>query len=149
MTEASIRAEAGAASVLGPPPALVSLKVCHPANPEAVPVLRHAAVDFAAERGAGSGLCGDVALAVSEAVTNAVKHSRAHAEEPVTLTASVLDDWLEIRVRDRGLGFGVAESDGLGLGLPTIARLSARFTIFQEGLGTELRMRFPLPRSAT
>jgi serine/threonine-protein kinase RsbW len=127
-------------------PAIVSLKVCHPSSPDAVPEFRHAAVAFAAEHGAGRELCDDIALAVSEAVTNAVKHSRAHAEEPVRLTAVVTDDWLEIRVRDRGAGFGLAESDGLGLGLPTIARLCAHLTICQEGQGTELRMRFPLPR---
>jgi anti-sigma regulatory factor (Ser/Thr protein kinase) len=127
-------------------PAIRSLKVCHPAVAEAVPVLRHAAADFAAEHGADTDLCGDIALAVSEAVTNAVKHSRAHEDEQVRLTASVAEDWLEILVIDRGSGFGLAESDGLGLGLPTIARLAAQLTISQEGLGTELRMRFPLPR---
>jgi serine/threonine-protein kinase RsbW len=140
MTGASVGDEPSASS------SIVSLKVCHPANPEAVPALRHAAVDFAAEHGAGLDLRGDVALAVSEAVTNAVKHSLAHEEESVTLVASVAEGWLEIRVRDRGVGFGVAESDGMGLGLPTIARLSAQLTISQEGHGTELQMRFPLPR---
>jgi len=127
-------------------PSICSLKVCHPAVPAAVPVLRHAAADFAAEHGADTDLCGDIALAVSEAVTNAVKHSQAHADEQVRLTAAVAEDWLEIRVTDRGAGFGLRESDGLGLGLPTIARLAAQLTIHQEGLGTELRMRFPLPR---
>jgi anti-sigma regulatory factor (Ser/Thr protein kinase) len=123
-----------------------SLKVCHPAVPAAIPTLRHAAADFAADHGADTDLCGDIALAVSEAVTNAVKHSGAHAEDPVRLTATVAEDWLEIKVTDRGAGFGLRESDGLGLGLPTIARLAAQLTISQEGLGTELRMRFPLPR---
>jgi serine/threonine-protein kinase RsbW len=140
MTDAPIRGEAHSS------PAFFSLKVCHPAVPDAVPVLRHAAADFAAEHGADTDLCGDIALAVSEAVTNAVKHSQAHADEPVRLTASVAEDWLEIRVTDRGTGFGLGESDGLGLGLPTIARLAAQLTISQEGLGTELRMGFPLPR---
>lgn len=139
MTDAGISGEAAS-------PSICSLKVCHPAVPEAVPVLRHAAADFAAEHGADADLCGDIALAVSEAVTNAVKHSRVHAEEPVRLTAAVADDWLEIQVTDRGAGFGLRESDGLGLGLPTIARLAAQLTISQEGLGTELCMRFPLPR---
>ena len=139
MTRASVEGKAASSSLL-------SLKVCHPAKPDAVPVLRHAAVDFAAEHGADPELCRDLALAVSEAVTNAVKHSGAHDEESVTLTASVVDHWLEIRVRDRGTGFGGVESDGLGLGLPTIARLSAHLTIIQEGSGTELRMGFPLPR---
>jgi anti-sigma regulatory factor (Ser/Thr protein kinase) len=140
MTDAPIRGEARSS------PAIFSLKVCHPAVPEAVPVLRHAAADFAADHGADTDLCGDIALAVSEAVTNAVKHSQVHADEQVRLTASVAEDWLEIRVADRGAGFGLGESDGLGLGLPTIARLAAQLTISQEGLGTELRMRFPLPR---
>jgi anti-sigma regulatory factor (Ser/Thr protein kinase) len=131
---------------IAPSASICSLKVCHPAVPEAVPVLRHAAADFAAEHGADTDLCGDIALSVSEAVTNAVKHSRAHIDEPVRLTAAVAEDWLEIRVTDRGAGFGLGESDGLGLGLPTIARLAAQLTISQEGLGTELCMRFPLPR---
>jgi anti-sigma regulatory factor (Ser/Thr protein kinase) len=139
MTDAGVGGEAASQSIR-------SLKVCHPAVPEAVPVLRHAAADFAAEHGADTDLCGDIALAVSEAVTNAVKHSRTHAAEQVALTASVADDWLEIRVTDRGAGFGLHESDGLGLGLPMIARLAAQLTISQEGLGTELCMRFPLPR---
>jgi serine/threonine-protein kinase RsbW len=123
-----------------------SLKVCHPARVELVPIFRRAAREFAAEHGADADLCIDVALAVSEAVTNAVKHSDAHEDENVTLTATVADDWLEIIVRDRGTGFGTTESDGLGLGLSIIARLSAQLTISQEGSGTELRMGFPLPR---
>jgi anti-sigma regulatory factor (Ser/Thr protein kinase) len=140
VTDAPISDEAPSSS------SIFSLKVCHPAVPDAIPILRHAAADFAAEHGADDDLCGDIALAVSEAVTNAVKHSGAHADDLVRLTAAVTEDWLEIRVIDRGAGFGLRESDGLGLGLPTIARLAAHLTISQEGQGTELRMRFPLPR---
>jgi serine/threonine-protein kinase RsbW len=124
---------------------LNSLKVCHPARPDVVPIFRHAVRDFAAEQGADPGLCADIALAVSEAVTNAVKHSDAREDEIVSLTATVADDWLEIVIRDRGTGFGTAKSDGLGLGLSIIARLSAQLTISQEGTGTEVRMTFPLP----
>jgi len=127
-------------------PSVVSLKVCHPGSPDVVPSFRHAAVDFAAAQGADADLCHDIALAVSEAVTNAVKHADAREDETISLTASVEDDWLEIRVLDRGAGFGNPESDGLGLGLSIIARLSAHLTISQEGRGTELIMRFPLPR---
>jgi serine/threonine-protein kinase RsbW len=125
---------------------VASLKVCHPGSPDVVPTFRHAAVDFAATHGADVSLCQDIALAVSEAVTNAVKHADARADETVSMTASVADDWLEIRVLDRGAGFGNPASDGLGLGLSIIARLSAHLTISQEGRGTELIMRFPLPR---
>ncbi len=135
-------------SVEGRPatPSVVSLKVCHPGSPDVVPSFRHAAVDFAAAHGADTELCQDIALAVSEAVTNAVKHADTHEDETISLTASVVDDWLEIHVIDRGTGFGNPDSDGLGLGLSIIARLSAHLTIAQEGRGTELVMRFALPR---
>lgn len=126
--------------------ATVALKVCHPGVPEVVPTFRHAAADFAAANGADPELCADIALAVSEAVTNAVKHADARPDETVAMTATVEDDWLEIRVVDRGTGFGNPQSDGLGLGLSIIARLSAHLEISQEGSGTELIMRFPLPR---
>jgi anti-sigma regulatory factor (Ser/Thr protein kinase) len=125
---------------------VASLKVCHPARAELVPIFRHAARDFAAENGADGKLCTDIELAVSEAVTNSVKHSDAHEDEVVTMTATVAEDWLEIVIRDRGTGFGTAESDGLGLGLSIIARLGSQLTISQEGSGTEVRMGFPLPR---
>ena len=123
-----------------------ALEFCHPARPELVPIARHAVREFAAEQGADPVLFADISLAVSEAVTNAVKHSGTREDETVSLTAAVADDWLEIVVRDRGTGFGNSESDGLGLGLSIIARLSAQLTISQEGTGTEVRMRFPLPR---
>ena len=125
---------------------VASLKVCHPAQVALIPIFRRAVRDFAAEQGADEDLCIDVALAVSEAVTNAVKHSDAREDEVVSLTATVADDWLEIIVRDRGTGFGTAASDGLGLGLSIVARLSGQLTISQEGSGTVVRMGFPLPR---
>ena len=88
----------------------------------------------------------DIALAVSEAVTNAVKYANVVGREGVVeLSATADDDWLEVKVRDRGEGFGKGSSDGLGLGLAIIARLCADLKIVQEGDGTEVRMRFPLP----
>jgi anti-sigma regulatory factor (Ser/Thr protein kinase) len=55
------------------------LRISLTAVPEAVTKLRWMARDFAAEQGAPEGLADDVMLAVSEAVTNAVKH--AYPEE--------------------------------------------------------------------
>ncbi len=46
---------------------------------------------------------------------------------------------------NRGEGFGRGSPDGLGLGLTIIARLAGDLRIVQEGDGTEVRMRFPLP----
>ena len=70
----------------------------------------------------------------------------AGGEGIVELTAGVADDWVDVRIRDRGKGFGTRPSDGLGLGLSIIASVAVYLTICQEGHGTEVRMRFPLPR---
>lgn len=117
-----------------------------PAEPASVPELRHRASQFAAEQGAEQLVVEDVALAISEAVTNAVKYAhRAGADGVVELSGVQRDGWLELTVRDRGEGFGRGSTDGLGLGLTIIARLCSELTIVQEGDGTEVRMRFPLP----
>lgn len=122
------------------------LQLVMPAEPEAVPVLRHSASRFAIEHGLARELVGDVALAVSEAVTNAVKYADATgADGVVELSGTQRGDWLEVTVRDRGEAFGRDSADGLGLGLTIIARLCAELKIVQEGDGTEVRMRFPLP----
>lgn len=116
-----------------------------PAQPASVTALRHRAATFAKEQGAGPEVVADVALAVSEAVTNAVKYAyEAETAGTVELSASVRKSWLEICIRDSGTGFGRGSTDGLGLGLSIIARLCADMKIVQEGDGTEVRMRFPL-----
>ncbi|HEV2790374.1 MAG TPA: ATP-binding protein [Solirubrobacterales bacterium] len=122
-----------------------TLAVVEPAKPAAVPLLRHSAQEFAAALGAAEELVSDVALAVSEAVTNVVKYAyAAGVDGSIELAGSVKRDRLEIWVRDRGTGFGKGSEDGLGLGLSIIARLCEDMKIVQEGAGTEVRMRFRL-----
>lgn len=121
-----------------------TMRLALAAEPASVPTLRHRAAEFAARQGAPETLVADVALAVSEAVTNAIKYAYAEAPGEVELTGLAEDGWLEIRVRDRGERFGRGSSDGLGLGLSIIARLAADLKIVQEGSGTEVRMRFAL-----
>ncbi|HEX2391363.1 MAG TPA: ATP-binding protein [Solirubrobacterales bacterium] len=122
------------------------ISLSEPAAPRAVPVLRRAAAELAAAHGSGERLASDVELAVSEAVTNAVKYAyRSGGGGAVELRGAVEDGWLELVVADRGEGFGSGSSDGLGLGLIIIARLCSDLTIVQEGNGTTVRMRFPLP----
>lgn len=94
------------------------------ATPAAIASLRHRAAEFAAAHGAGRNQAADVALAVSEAATNAVKYAYLGATRNA-----------------------VVEPAALGLGLSIMASLSAELTIVQEGEGTEVRMRFPLPQS--
>lgn len=123
----------------------LSTKETLPAQPASVTALRHRATAFAREQGAEPDVVADVALAVSEAVTNAVKYAyKAEVAGTVELSASVRKPWLEICIRDSGTGFGRGSADGLGLGLSIIARLCADMKIVQEGDGTEVRMRFPL-----
>lgn len=119
------------------------------ATPAAIATLRHRAAEFAAAHGAGTKLAADVALAVSEAATNAVKYAYPGAvrNAVVELAAEARGGWLDVRVRDRGGGFGRGSPESLGLGLSIMASLSAELTIVQEGEGTEVRMRFPLPRA--
>jgi serine/threonine-protein kinase RsbW len=127
----------------GPPG---ELDLTMPAEPASVPVLRHSAAQYAAAQGVDRPVVDDVALAVSEAVTNAVKYANtADAEGVVELGGAQREGWLEVTVRDRGEGFGRGSTDGLGLGLSIIARLCSELKIVQEGDGTEVRMRFPLP----
>jgi serine/threonine-protein kinase RsbW len=126
-----------------------TIAVSAAATPAAIAQLRHGAADFATSHGADAKLADDVALAVSEAVTNVVKYAygpgQGKAGEEVELQGEVSSGWLEIRISDGGAGFGRGSTDGLGLGLSIMASLSAELTIVQEGEGTEVRMRFPLP----
>jgi anti-sigma regulatory factor (Ser/Thr protein kinase) len=114
------------------------------AEPGAIPEIRHAVRDFAATH-----LVQDtdgVALAVTEAVTNAVLHAYREAETgDVRVVCCAEPTRLVVVVRDYGCGMSPrTDSPGLGIGLPTIAHLAGAFNIeAPEGQGTRLRMHFP------
>jgi anti-sigma regulatory factor (Ser/Thr protein kinase) len=114
------------------------------ATPAAVPGLRRAVVDFAELHGVG--VAPDVALAVSEAVTNAVLHAyRDHRGGPVRVVACAEPQRLVVVVRDYGCGMSPhPNSPGLGLGLSVIGRLTSELDIErpEQGGGTRLRMCF-------
>jgi anti-sigma regulatory factor (Ser/Thr protein kinase) len=113
------------------------------ATPVAVPGVRRAVVDFAALHRRGNGP--DIALAVSEAVTNAVLHAyRDGLSGDVRVVACVEPDRLVVVVRDYGVGMSPhPDSPGLGLGLAVIGRLAAELNIERpvDG-GTRVRMHF-------
>ncbi|MGW4487215.1 PAS domain-containing protein [Amycolatopsis sp. NPDC004368] len=80
----------------------------------------------------------------AEALTNAVKHSRASR---VTVTVAASGPRLEVEVRDDGVGGAVAGGTGSGLaGLADrVDALDGRFTLSSPaGGGTTLRAEFPL-----
>jgi serine/threonine-protein kinase RsbW len=117
------------------------------ATPEAIAELRHGAVAFAKAAGADASLQSDVALALSEAVTNVVlpAYSEAGAGD-VLVDGRAEGGWLEFRVSDQGLGFRSESSGGMGVGLVLIANVSESFDIEQSPQGTTLVIRFDLDR---
>ena len=102
---------------------------------------------FASTHGARDGVLGNIALAVSEAITNAVVHGAGRdPERLIEVVADVEDQTLEILIGDDGPGLAAdVESDGLGLGLGLIARTASRFDVgAREPRGTQVWMRFEL-----
>src|SRR3954469_22530632 len=88
-----------------------------------------------------------VALAGTEAITNAVVHAYVDesAPGPIEVVMQRLpDDGLEILVCDEGRGMQPRhDSPGLGLGLPLVATLAERFEVeARVGGGTRVLMAF-------
>ena len=104
--------------------------------------------EFADAQGVDELVLTDVALAVTEAVTNAVLH--AFLDRPpgtIRVTAATGSGELTVVVTDDGIGMRPRpDSPGLGLGLPTIGRLAALVDLrVPDGGGTELSMTFVTP----
>jgi stage II sporulation protein AB (anti-sigma F factor) len=116
-----------------------------PARADQVRLARREVAAYARENGAVDP--DGIALAVSEAVTNAVVHAYEDALEPgdVQVTAEIhADNGLEIQVCDDGRGMMPRlDSPGLGVGLPIVARIAERFKVeARPAGGTAVRMFF-------
>jgi serine/threonine-protein kinase RsbW len=91
----------------------------------------------------------EVALAVSEAATNAIVHGYRGDPGLIHVSAERANGELTILVTDEGLGMGPRlDSPGLGLGLPIIAKLTQRFDVISKGSGTRIHMVFDCPACA-
>jgi anti-sigma regulatory factor (Ser/Thr protein kinase) len=124
------------------------LHLTEAAVPANVRRIRHRVADAASEAGASTRVVDEVALCVSEAVTNAAMHAYEHVEGEVTVLVQAEDD-LVVVVRDdgRGLGEPRAGTNGGGFGLRIIKALSRDLSISSlPSRGTEVRMRFALER---
>jgi serine/threonine-protein kinase RsbW len=119
-----------------------------PASPSSVPRLRHGVTRFAGRAGASDRLRRKMALAVSEACTNAVVHAyRRGPPGSVSVRAMRRDDSLCVEVRDDGSGMQPRpNSPGIGLGTPLMAILADRLEITHNpaGPGTLVRLEFGL-----
>jgi anti-sigma regulatory factor (Ser/Thr protein kinase) len=117
------------------------------AVPESIPVARHVVAKFAAEC---DGEAEHVALATSEAVTNAVIHAYREGEPGLVRLSAVLeDDDLVVTVRDEGVGMRPdLDSPGMGYGVALIGSLTATSRFFNRDRGLEVAMRFPCPAAS-
>jgi serine/threonine-protein kinase RsbW/stage II sporulation protein AB (anti-sigma F factor) len=128
-------------------PELERLDIRLDAVPNSVGHARKAVVAFADRHGLAA--AADVALAVTEAVTNAVVHAyRDGASGRVRVVACALETGLLVVVRDYGCGMQPNPgSPGAGLGLAVIGALAGEMNIERpdDGGGTRVRIRFKPP----
>jgi anti-sigma regulatory factor (Ser/Thr protein kinase) len=118
--------------------------------PENLRLARQAVAEAAADAGADGLAVGDIALAVNEAMSNAVRHAYMPAAGPICVSAERDGATFAVVVRDGGRGFLPREdprpSEDGGFGLKLIDELTSEFTILsQPDRGTEVHMVFALP----
>ena len=116
-----------------------------PALADEVPSLRRAVVGFAVEHGFGGDRIADVALAVSEALTNVVLHAYRHGDPGAMRIAAAVDaaGTLSIAVDDDGEGHRPnPDSPGLGLGIPIMRQVSDELQLPECGQPGQVQMRF-------
>lgn len=118
------------------------------ATPEAPALARQRVREVAVRHGAEEALQRDIALCVSEAVTNAILHAYRDAPEagPIEIETVRNQDSLCIYIRDSGSGVETnPASPGLGLGVPFMTQLADQFELrAATSGGTEVVMHFPL-----
>ncbi len=118
----------------------------YPALPGSVSAARHAVLKFAAAKGATERQLEAIAVATSEALTNAVVHAY-----PASAGWIEVDGWfaggeLWLIIADDGCGLRAgSQGRGLGLGLALIARMADGLSIHDRSSGgTGIRMHFAL-----
>jgi anti-sigma regulatory factor (Ser/Thr protein kinase) len=120
-----------------------------PARPESIAKLRHA-IDQVAERGGASRRRReDIALAVSEALSNIVVHAYPGYDAPgdMWVDAWIHDDALQVSVCDDGIGMVPrSDSPGLGLGLALMGQVCEQMRLETRDAepGVRVRMTFAL-----
>jgi serine/threonine-protein kinase RsbW len=114
------------------------------ACPQSIGPLRSAVVQFASDCGASQRQCEDIAVAVSEALSNVVKHAYVGHDAPgiVAIEASARGPALVVVVSDEGIGIRARESRGVGMGLRLIFRLTERLEFVDTMPGARVSMTF-------
>ena len=112
----------------------VNIVLCLPRDDSTVPMLRHIAVCALTELGVVPEIIDDVALAVTEACANVVRHSGVDDEYEVRL--SLENAWCEISVVDTGHGF---DSASLGVAMATSSEERGRGLALMKALVDDVR----------
>jgi serine/threonine-protein kinase RsbW/stage II sporulation protein AB (anti-sigma F factor) len=119
------------------------------AEPESVAAAREAVATLAERTGAAAATVHEMRLAVSEAVTNAIRHAYEDgAIDGVVRLVATVDDGedppqIVISVSDDGPGvLPRGDSPGLGLGLPLMSQMAHRIDITNNHPGATVCMRF-------
>jgi anti-sigma regulatory factor (Ser/Thr protein kinase) len=118
-----------------------------PATPQNIAALRRAVIHLAMRGGATESQRQDIALAVSEALTNAVTHAYAGQARTGALAvhAALEGDALDVVVLDQGVGMPPPTTHPpTGLGLALIARVTERLELSDAAPGTRVRMTFAI-----
>jgi anti-sigma regulatory factor (Ser/Thr protein kinase) len=125
-----------------------SLKLQLNRDPEAPSLARAAVMGGCEDCALSASVRHTLVLLVSELVSNAVLHSRAAPDAPITLTASLTADAVCVAVTDAGGGFTpVARKPDAthgGYGLYLLEKAASRWGVDRTG-GT--RVWFELPRT--
>ncbi len=121
-----------------------------PAIPASIQTLRHAAVRAYEEGGGDPALAADIALGVTEACANAIRHAYPERRDGrLTMRAWCEDGLFVVQVLDRGVGIDTpTRSPGAHLGVALIEQLSDAEFSMREGGGTEARLAFPIQATA-
>jgi anti-sigma regulatory factor (Ser/Thr protein kinase) len=93
----------------------------------------------------------DVALLISELVTNAVRHAGASSEDSIELSIDVGRSRVRVDVTDPGPGFEVVpmsptKSQSSGWGLYLVSRLSDRWGVDRAARGTSVWFEVDIPK---
>lgn len=113
-------------------------------RPERVADLRHAVVRYAAQHGFGGEALANIAVSVSEVVTNVVVHSRnTGTTMDIAVSAERAPDG-ELIVRVRGAGLiPPQDDDSLALGMAIASELARSIDVRPTSSGaTEVELRF-------
>ncbi len=126
--------------------AVATAHLVEPAAVAAIGTTRRWVMAFAEEHGMAVARRHEVALALSEAVGNAVRHAYpAHDVGDVLVDVATDGEWLTVRVADQGAG-AASPDPTLGLGVQLMTRLAHRLELASAAGsgGTVVLMEFPM-----